>query len=75
MQIISPIKNHVEKYITRLPKFKLLSLNHYVATPIHIYMQSKCLKERIECEAAAKENKFRHTARRTVIKISSLRDN
>jgi hypothetical protein len=38
-------------------------------------MQSKCPKEQIECEAAAKENKFRHTARRTVIKIPSLRDN
>jgi hypothetical protein len=38
-------------------------------------MLFKYPKERIECEAAAKENKFRHTARRTVIKISSLRDN
>jgi hypothetical protein len=38
-------------------------------------MQFKYPKERIECEAAAKENKFRHTARRTVIKISRLRDN
>ncbi len=72
MQTISPIKLS-RKYITRVPKFKLLSLNHYVATPI--YMQSKCPKERKECEAAAKENKFRHTARRTVIKIPSLRDN
>jgi hypothetical protein len=38
-------------------------------------MQSKCPKERKECEAAVKENKFRYTARRTVIKIPSLRDN
>jgi hypothetical protein len=73
MQIISPIKLN-RKYITRVPKFKLLSLNHYVATPIYIYMQSKCPKERKEREAAVKENKFRHTARRTVIKIPSLRD-
>ena len=73
MQIISPIKLS-RKYITRVPKFKLLSLNHYVATPIYI-CNLKCPKERKECEAAAKENKFRHTARRTVIKIPSLRDN
>ncbi len=58
-----------------LTQIQMLSLNHYVATPIHIYMQSKCPKERIECESDAKENKFRHTARRTVIKIPSLRDN
>jgi hypothetical protein len=38
-------------------------------------MQTKCPKERIECKADAKENKFRHTARRTVIKIPSLREN
>jgi hypothetical protein len=72
MQIISPVKPR-KKYNT-LTKFKLLSLNHYVATPIHINMKSKRLKKRKECEAAARKNKFRHTARRTVIKIPSLRD-
>ena len=40
MQIISLIKPN-RKYITRLPIF-LLSLNNYLATPIYIYMQSKC---------------------------------
>jgi hypothetical protein len=54
MQIISPIKPS-RKNITRLLKLKLLSLNHYVPIPIHIYMQFKCPKERIECEAAAKK--------------------
>jgi hypothetical protein len=33
----------------------LLSLNHYVATPLYIYMQSKYPEKWKECEAAARK--------------------
>jgi hypothetical protein len=43
---------------------------------LYIYIYNlNVQKERMECKAAVKENKFRHTARRTVIKIPGLRDN
>ncbi len=59
------------------PLQKPLSLNHYIATLIYIQYICNLNIQRNErnVKPPLKENKFRHTARRTVIKIPGLRDN